>query len=251
MPEGNPLVAPIRDDRTAVTGIAESAVSLAHGVFNGDRVEAGLGGIGVGLAPREWVDRQFYAIVTDLVGTPTELVDADGALAWRARSGLWGRVLAPPDDATGCPLRFPGQYHDPETGHNYNHYRHYDPETARYTSADPVGLTPYRLSDTNPIPRRIRDQYEVIRLGNGTPQIDPETGQQTVFQGRGLSPGQRAQWQGPLEWDVPGTNHRILQRPDGNLGYVLDHDYNSPFLFPAPWYQEGGVVPRRLGGPGR
>ncbi|MDX3233964.1 RHS repeat-associated core domain-containing protein, partial [Streptomyces sp. ME19-01-6] len=34
-----------------------------------------------------------------------------------------------------------GQYHDPETGLHYNRFRYYDPETARYTSPDPLGLT--------------------------------------------------------------------------------------------------------------
>ncbi|MDT3400675.1 RHS repeat-associated core domain-containing protein [Streptomyces sp. B1866] len=47
-----------------------------------------------------------------------------------------------PPDTTDCPLRFPGQYHDPETGLHYNHHRYYDPETARYISPDPLGLQP-------------------------------------------------------------------------------------------------------------
>ncbi|WP_308103097.1 RHS repeat-associated core domain-containing protein, partial [Streptomyces albus] len=34
------------------------------------------------------------------------------------------------------------QYYDPETGLHYNYFRYYDPETARYLSADPIGLTP-------------------------------------------------------------------------------------------------------------
>ncbi|WP_245245330.1 RHS repeat-associated core domain-containing protein, partial [Streptomyces palmae] len=41
-----------------------------------------------------------------------------------------------------CPLRFPGQYADPETGFHYNYFRHYDPETARYITPDPLGLVP-------------------------------------------------------------------------------------------------------------
>ncbi|MDJ1644013.1 RHS repeat-associated core domain-containing protein [Streptomyces sp. J15] len=40
------------------------------------------------------------------------------------------------------PLRFPGQYFDPETGLHYNYFRHYDPENARYLTPDPLGLTP-------------------------------------------------------------------------------------------------------------
>lgn len=39
-----------------------------------------------------------------------------------------------------CPLRFPGQYADPETGLHHNFHRYYDPETARYVSSDPLGL---------------------------------------------------------------------------------------------------------------
>ncbi|WP_245172962.1 RHS repeat-associated core domain-containing protein, partial [Streptomyces achromogenes] len=43
---------------------------------------------------------------------------------------------------TYTPLRFPGQYYDPETGLHYNYFRHYDPETARYLTPDPLGLAP-------------------------------------------------------------------------------------------------------------
>ncbi|WP_345944425.1 RHS domain-containing protein, partial [Streptomyces sp. SID7804] len=32
---------------------------------------------------------RFFAIVTDLVGTPTELIDDQGNTAWRTRSTLW------------------------------------------------------------------------------------------------------------------------------------------------------------------
>ncbi|MEV2194259.1 DUF6531 domain-containing protein [Streptomyces phaeochromogenes] len=88
------------------------------------------------------VDRQFFAIVTDLVGTPSELVGEDGAIAWRSRTSLWGRPL--PGDGGGglCPLAFPGQYRDPETGLHYNLSRYYDPDTASYLSPDPLGLEP-------------------------------------------------------------------------------------------------------------
>lgn len=41
-----------------------------------------------------------------------------------------------------CPLRFPGQYADEETGLHYNYFRYYDPENARYISPDPLGLEP-------------------------------------------------------------------------------------------------------------
>jgi RHS repeat-associated protein len=93
-------------------------------------------------AGQEWFDARFYAIVTDLVGTPTELVDPGGDFGWHARTTLWGASPPPADGDVDCPLRFPGQYHDGEAGLNYNYHRHYDPATGRYTSADPLGLAP-------------------------------------------------------------------------------------------------------------
>lgn len=92
-------------------------------------------------APQEVIDRRFYAIVTDLVDTPTELVTADGHIAWKHQPTLWGGT-ATVAGAADCPLRFPGQYHDPETGTYYNLHRYYDPTTARYHSPDPLGLAP-------------------------------------------------------------------------------------------------------------
>jgi RHS repeat-associated protein len=91
-------------------------------------------------APPQWVDVTFFAIVTDLVGTPTELVTPDGAVAWAASGTAWGAPTAPPGPGPSCPLRFPGQYHDAETGLHYNLFRYYDPQFARYISPDPAGL---------------------------------------------------------------------------------------------------------------
>ncbi|WP_417629418.1 RHS repeat-associated core domain-containing protein [Nonomuraea rubra] len=86
------------------------------------------------------MDERFYAIATDLLGTPAELVSAEGEIAWRTRRSLWG---ASPDAITSdadCPLRFPGQYEDQESGLFYNFLRHYDPDAGCYVAADPIGL---------------------------------------------------------------------------------------------------------------
>ncbi|MEU9607997.1 RHS repeat-associated core domain-containing protein [Streptomyces sp. NPDC048057] len=92
-------------------------------------------------APQEVIDQRFFAIVTDRIGTPTELVDeATGAVAWYTRSTLWGATVWNSDATAHTPLRFPGQYFDPETGLHHNYFRHYDPETARYLTTDPLGL---------------------------------------------------------------------------------------------------------------
>ncbi|MFD5058155.1 putative T7SS-secreted protein [Streptomyces sp. NPDC058394] len=97
-------------------------------------------------SPHDTVDERFFAIVTDLIGTPTELIDESGALAWHTRSTLWGTTTWSRASTAYTPLRFPGQYFDPETGLHYNYFRYYDPETARYLTSDPLGLTP----DPNP-----------------------------------------------------------------------------------------------------
>lgn len=87
---------------------------------------------------------RFHAVITDPVGTPTELLTADGDLVWQRRDTLWGTELPGPrsPEAVACPLRFPGQYADDETGLHYNYFRYYDPQTGRYCSPDPLGLSP-------------------------------------------------------------------------------------------------------------
>jgi RHS repeat-associated protein len=93
-------------------------------------------------APQDEIDSRFFAIVTDLVGTPNELINEHGDIAWHTRTTLWGTTAWAANSTTYTPLRFPGQYYDPETGLHYNHFRHYDPETARYLTPDPHGLDP-------------------------------------------------------------------------------------------------------------
>ncbi|MGI5226731.1 RHS repeat-associated core domain-containing protein [Actinoallomurus sp. CA-142502] len=95
------------------------------------------------LAPsQEWVDRRFQAIISDLTGSATELVDAAGHVTWHRSRTVWGVSLPSTGAEDACPLRFPGQYHDAETGLDYNYHRYYDPATGRYQSPDPLGLTP-------------------------------------------------------------------------------------------------------------
>ncbi|WP_078888666.1 DUF6531 domain-containing protein [Streptomyces sclerotialus] len=93
-------------------------------------------------ASQQEVDERFYTIVSDLVGTPTELFDEHGRSAWRARTTLWGTTVWKRGATAYTPLRFPGQYFDPETGLHDNCFRTYDPETARYLTPDPLGLAP-------------------------------------------------------------------------------------------------------------
>ncbi|MEU9073024.1 RHS repeat-associated core domain-containing protein [Streptomyces sp. NPDC048306] len=93
-------------------------------------------------APQDEIDSRFFAIITDLVGSPTDLIDETGETAWRSRSTLWGKTTWDASSSTYTPLRFPGQYFDPETELHYNYFRYYDPEVARYLTSDPLGLVP-------------------------------------------------------------------------------------------------------------
>ncbi|WP_405603670.1 DUF6531 domain-containing protein [Streptomyces sp. NBC_01410] len=86
------------------------------------------------------VDSRFFAIITDVIGAPSELVDEDGNIAWQTRTTLWGTTMWNRAAVAYTPLRFPGQYDDAETGLYYNCFRYYDPTTARYISPDPLGL---------------------------------------------------------------------------------------------------------------
>lgn len=95
-----------------------------------------------GFAPltQSRVDAEFFAIVTDLVGSPVELVDPDaGAAVGSATADLWGRTTW---QGESTPLRFPGQYFDDESGLHYNLHRYYDPALGRYVTQDPLGLAP-------------------------------------------------------------------------------------------------------------
>ncbi|MFC4464983.1 RHS repeat-associated core domain-containing protein [Streptomyces xiangluensis] len=128
-------------EQTTTSEELANAVTLTWD-HQGQRPIAQTERIAAGEAPQDEIDSRFFAIVTDLVGTPTELIDESGDIAWRTRTSLWGITSWASSSTAYTPLRFPGQYFDPETGLHYNFFRHYDPETARYVSLDPLGLTP-------------------------------------------------------------------------------------------------------------
>jgi RHS repeat-associated protein len=118
-------------------------------------------------------DCRFFAVVTDLVGRPTELLDDAGNIAWHSRATLWGTTTWSTTATAYTPLRFPGQYHDLETGLHYNYFRYYEPETARYLTPDPLGLAPA----PNPAGYVINPLGWIDPLGLA-PGTCPRTGQQ-------------------------------------------------------------------------
>jgi RHS repeat-associated protein len=73
----------------------------------------------------------------DHLGRPTRMTDATKATVWQATWKPWGEIHQLSGTLTQN-LRYPGQYFQIETGYHYNHHRHYDPITGRYTQPDPL-----------------------------------------------------------------------------------------------------------------
>ena len=95
----------------------------------------------------------------DHLGTPQKLTNSNGIVVWEMGQTPFGIATVNEDpDGDGLTVmndfRFPGQYFDAETGHHYNRFRTYDPDTG-YTQHDPIGLNggpnPYAYSEGNPI----------------------------------------------------------------------------------------------------
>jgi RHS repeat-associated protein len=86
------------------------------------------------------VGERKYSILTDHLGTPYVMADAQGKEIWSADIDLYGARQGGTGHAQACPFRFPGQYEDEETGLYYNRFRYYDPEAGAYVSQDPIGL---------------------------------------------------------------------------------------------------------------
>ncbi|VWD38885.1 type VI secretion system tip protein TssI/VgrG [Burkholderia lata] len=95
-----------------------------------------------------------YHYLSDHLGAPQELVDDEREVVWAVDLDGYGRngqqIVAKIDN----PIRFPGQYHDAESGLYYNRHRYYDPEAGRYINQDPLGLlagpNKYTYADSRP-----------------------------------------------------------------------------------------------------
>jgi len=82
---------------------------------------------------------------TDALQTPRLATDTAMAVVWRFESEAFGtgKPETDPDGddtKTQVRLRFPGQYHDGESGLYYNWNRYYDPKVGRYISSDPISV---------------------------------------------------------------------------------------------------------------
>lgn len=101
-----------------------------------------------------------YTVHSDYLDTPKVLTDSSGNVVWSSQLSPYGRTNEKTDpDGDGRTVifnvRFPGQYHDYETGLNYNWNRTYDPERGQYLQTDPIGLkggsNTFSYANQNPI----------------------------------------------------------------------------------------------------
>ncbi|MFW0754936.1 RHS repeat-associated core domain-containing protein [Pseudomonas sp. H11T01] len=79
----------------------------------------------------------------DHLGTPQELTAHNGEIVWSATYSAYGkltRLNQAAKEPLEQPLRFQGQYYDPETGLHYNRHRYYNPDIGRYLTPDPSKL---------------------------------------------------------------------------------------------------------------
>jgi RHS repeat-associated protein len=94
-------------------------------------------------------DGSVLTYVNDHLGTPKELLDPRGLVAWAAAHSAWGEVVKEqrdpisvlnPRTTVESPFRLLGQYADEETGLCSTRFRYFDPETGGWCSPDPLGI---------------------------------------------------------------------------------------------------------------
>ncbi len=92
---------------------------------------------------------EIFTYVTDHVGVPKELIDAEGRVAWASSHSAFGVVVESKVDdegkrrrgfAVSSPFRLLGQYADEETGLCHTIHRYFDPTVGRWCSPDPLGI---------------------------------------------------------------------------------------------------------------
>lgn len=86
-------------------------------------------------------DNVYYYFHNDMMGVPWRLTNKEGAVVWSAASThAFGKIELDSSNVVQHQLRYPGQYHDAETGLDYNLRRYYDSSLGRYTTEDPIGI---------------------------------------------------------------------------------------------------------------
>ena len=210
-------------------------------------------------------ENKLSTVVTDVVGTPTHLVGADGVLRWWSRTDLWGRGDAALAMAT--PLRFPGQYFDAETGLHYNRFRYYEPGTGRYVSVDPLGLSggpnptayvpdPLTWADPLGLTSCRKDQSSPSDISSPkNPNFSPDSATgPTMFSPVPGPPASEATFGMPRDYDLVDAEPRSSRR--GRSSRLRGRESESPPLYGTPaaeesgrasaWFNDVGFAPRSV-----
>jgi RHS repeat-associated protein len=84
----------------------------------------------------------MHHVVRDNLGTPVALYQESGEPVWQFQADIFGQSLPAigRTETMLCPLRWPGQAEDSDTGLYYNRFRYYDSQLGEYISSDPIGL---------------------------------------------------------------------------------------------------------------
>jgi RHS repeat-associated protein len=137
--------------------------------------------------------RQFYLF--DALGSPVDLVGADGGIRLRTKYDAWG-VIREEVGTSWNPFGFTGHELDDETGLYYARARFYDPELGSFLSEDPwEGAT-----ETPPSLHRYLYAY-----GNPTTYFDPRGLEAQAVSATG--PGQQT-----MEEDTPENLYQGLRQ---------------------------------------
>jgi RHS repeat-associated protein len=105
-------------------------------------------------------DGAIYYVHNDHLGTPLKMTNEIGLVVWQAVYDPFGKATLDEDvdgdsKTVEMNVRFPGQYYDGESGLYYNYFRTYDPDTGRYITSDPIGLSgginTYAYAGGNPL----------------------------------------------------------------------------------------------------
>ena len=191
--------------------------------------------------------------------TARAATDADQKLIWRWHSDAFGvgeaeslaSVTKPEDQSLtlNLNLRFPGQYHDEESGLYYNYFRTYDPSKGRYTQSDPIGLmggiNTFGYGLANPVfyfdPFGLLVSAVLDTSTNRLTLVDNDTGSSLIVEaftgghvnqnGDIVSPGVGAQIPAPKgEYYIVNNPNPVLGREDWfGLFYIDDRidDYTK------------------------
>ena len=131
------------------------------------------------------VDGEHFSIITDYLGTPVEMYNAQGEKTWAVEYDIYGKVRKLVQGSLeDCPFRYQGQFEDVETGLYYNRFRYYSPDEGGYLSQDPI-----RLDGGDKLYGYVRDSNKFVdSLGlmpiptdvsfSGSPDLFPTVGNQ-------------------------------------------------------------------------